>query len=82
MSKQELNPTDPRVDPARNRTGLATLILLEIGSTVLAGLSYWSSLRRLRRGKTPVLRQWPLSLRVAFLFAVIGLAGLWALFVR
>jgi uncharacterized membrane protein YidH (DUF202 family) len=139
MSKQGLNPTDPRVDLARNRTGLAAyrtelaldrttlawvrttltmasfgfgmvaffrtiqerspseeslrlyrgairmgtaLILLGIAATVLAGLSHWSTLRRLRRGETPVLRQWPLSLTVAFLSAIIGLAGLWALFVQ
>jgi putative membrane protein len=137
MSKQEPNPGDPRVDLARNRTGLSTyrtelaldrttlawlrttltmasfgfgmvaffrtiqerspsaeslrlhrgairlglaLILLGIGSTVLAGLSHWSALRRLRRGESPVLSRWPLSLTVAFLFAIIGLAGLWAVF--
>jgi uncharacterized membrane protein YidH (DUF202 family) len=60
----------------------AALILLGIGSTALAGLSHWYTLRRLRRGETPVLTRWPLSLTVAFLPAVIGLAGLWAIFVR
>jgi hypothetical protein len=60
----------------------AALIVLGIAATVLTGLSHWFTLRRLRRGETPVLRQWPLSLTVAFLSAIIGLAGLWALFVR
>ena len=58
------------------------LILLGLVATVLAGLSHWSALRRLRRGETPVLGPWPLSLTVAMLSAVIGLAGLWALFAR
>jgi hypothetical protein len=63
------------------RLGTA-LILLGIVATVLAGLSHWSTLRRLRRGETPVLRRWPLSFTVALLSAIIGLAGLWALFRR
>ena len=61
------------------RMGTA-LILLGIVATVLAGLSHWSTLRRLRRGETPVLSPWSLSLTVAMLSVVIGLAGLWALF--
>ena len=63
------------------RMGTA-LILLGIVATVLAGLSHWFTLRRLRRGESPVLSQWPLSITVAMLTAVIGLAGLWALFAR
>lgn len=56
------------------------LILLGIAATVLAGLSHWFTLRRLRRGQLPVLSQWPLSITVALLFAIIALAGLWAIF--
>jgi putative membrane protein len=63
------------------RMGTA-LILLGIVATMLAGLSHGSALRRLRRGETPVLSPWPLSLTVALLSAVFGLAGLWELFVR
>jgi uncharacterized membrane protein YidH (DUF202 family) len=63
------------------RMGTA-LILLGIAATVLAGLSHWATLRRLRRGETPVLSAWPLSLTVAMLSAVLGLAGLWELFAR
>jgi uncharacterized membrane protein YidH (DUF202 family) len=55
------------------------LVVLAIIATVLAGVSHWLSLRRLRRGESPVLRQWPLSITVAMLFAVLGLVGLWAL---
>jgi len=63
------------------RMGTA-LILLGIVAMVLAGLSHWLTLRRLRRGESPVLSQWPLSITVAMLSAIIGLTGLWALFVR
>ncbi len=58
------------------------LIILGIVATVLAGLSHWFTLRRLLRGESPVLSQWPLSITVAMLSAVLGLAGLWALFAR
>jgi uncharacterized membrane protein YidH (DUF202 family) len=58
------------------------LIVLGLVATVLAGLSHWFTLRRLRRGQTPVLRQWPLSITVAMLSAVISIAGLWSMFTR
>jgi putative membrane protein len=56
------------------------LIVLGLVATVLAGLSHWFTLRRLRRGEHPVMRQWPLSITVASLLAVLCLAGLWAVF--
>jgi putative membrane protein len=56
------------------------LVILGIFATMLSAMSHWFSLRRLRRGEFPVLRQWPLSITVTTLFAVIGLVGLWALF--
>jgi putative membrane protein len=62
------------------RMGTA-LLILGIVAIVLAGVSHWSTLRRLRRGEPPVSSQWPLSIVVALLTAIIGLAGLWALFV-
>ena len=52
-----------------------------LGSTVLAGVSHWRSLRRLRRKESPVLTQWPLSFTVAMLIAIIGLVGLFMIFV-
>jgi putative membrane protein len=58
------------------------LLILGIVAMVLAGVSHWFTLRRLRRGESPVLTQWPLSLTVAMLFAIIGLAGLRALFAK
>jgi len=56
------------------------LVLLGIFATILTGVSHWLTLRRLRRGEVPVLTQWPLSITVTALFAIIGLVGLWALF--
>src|SRR5271165_3087267 len=52
------------------RFGLA-LIVLGLVATVLASLSHWLTLRRLRRGEPPIVSQWPLSITVAVLFAVI-----------
>jgi putative membrane protein len=80
---EERSPTEAtiRLHQGAIRMGTA-LILLGIGSMVLAGVSHWFTLRRLRRGHGPTLRQWPLSLTVAMLSAVLGLAGLWALFAR
>jgi putative membrane protein len=63
------------------RMGTA-LLLLGIGGAVLAGLSHWFALRGLKRGESPRLSRWPLSVTVAMLIAVIGLVGLWELFAR
>ena len=60
------------------RFGVA-LILVAIAATILASLSHWFSLRRLRRSETPVISQWPLSITVGMLLAVAGLVGLWSL---
>jgi uncharacterized membrane protein YidH (DUF202 family) len=58
------------------------LFVLALVATILAAASHWFTLRRLRRGQTPVLTHWPLSITIALLFCVIGLAGLWAIFDR
>jgi putative membrane protein len=55
------------------------LMVISILATMCASLSHWSTLRRLRRGEAPVVSSWPLSITVALLFTVIGLAGLWEL---
>jgi len=55
-----------------------SLVLLGITATVLAGISHWLTLRRLRLDRAPVLTQWPLSITVAMLLACIGLASLWS----
>jgi len=58
------------------------LIVLGTLATVLAALSQWRSLRQLRRGQTPRLSRWPLSITVSLLVSVLFLVALWALFAR
>lgn len=81
LHEQSSSEETVRLHQGAIRMGVA-LILLGIVAMVFASLSHWSTLRRLRRGETPVLSQWPLSITVAVLSAIIGLVGLWALFVR
>jgi len=68
-----------RLHAAAIHFGVA-LIIVAIVATVLAGLSHWSSLRRLGRNEAPVMSKWPLSITVGMLLAVAGLWGLWTLF--
>lgn len=63
------------------KMGLA-LLFLGIVATVLAGVSHWSALRRLRHGEAPTVTYWALSLTVAVLMSCIGLAGLYFLLTR
>lgn len=60
------------------RFGFA-LLFLGIAATVLAGLSHWRTLRRLSRNELPALTMWPLSITVAMLLAIAGLAAVWTL---
>ncbi|HUN63908.1 MAG TPA: DUF202 domain-containing protein [Candidatus Sulfotelmatobacter sp.] len=53
------------------------LILIGVAATLLSGFSQWVSLRRLRRGDDLGLSQWPLSITLALLLAILGLGGLW-----
>ena len=53
------------------------LAVLDLAVTVLAGISAWFTLRRLRRNETSTLSQWPLSISVAVLLAVAGFGALW-----
>ena len=77
-SLEQTNPTprSVRLHYGAVKFGLA-LIILGIVATVSSGVSHWYALRRLRRGDDPVLTQWPLSITLAMLVAVLGLAGLW-----
>ena len=76
MREQSPNPDSIRLYQDAIRMGTA-LVLLGILGAVLAGLSHWLTLRRLRRGESPAVSQWPLSVTIAMLTAVIGLVGLW-----
>ena len=82
-SLRQANPTPEAIHMHEGaiRFGLA-LIVLGIAATVLAMVSHWFTLRRLRREELPVLTQWPLSITVAMLLTVIGLVSLWYVFPR
>jgi putative membrane protein len=81
LQRRSPNPESVRMHEGAIQFGTG-LIVLGIVSTVLAGASHWFTLRRLRRGEPLAVSQWPLSITVAFLSAIIGLAGLWALLAR
>jgi putative membrane protein len=81
MQKRSPSAEAIRLHRGAIRMGTAVLVLGIVGA-VLAGLSHWFTLRRLRRGESPVLTRWPLSVTVAMLTAVIGVVGLWELFAR
>jgi uncharacterized membrane protein YidH (DUF202 family) len=58
--------------------------LLVVGSFAMltASASHWLALRKLRRGESPNIWPWPLSITLALLCAGLGFSGVWALFVR
>jgi hypothetical protein len=58
------------------------LIVLGLIATVMASVSHWFTVRRLRLGQLPVLRQWPLSIVVAMLFGLLCFASLWFVLVE
>jgi len=53
------------------------LVVIGVVATVLSAVSQWFSLRRLRRGDHVAVSQWPLSITLAVLLSILGLAGLW-----
>ena len=80
-SLRQANPTPEAIHMHEGaiRFGEA-LVVLGLIATVLAGISAWFTLRRLRRDEAPVLTQWPLSITVAMLLTVLGLVSLWYVF--
>jgi uncharacterized membrane protein YidH (DUF202 family) len=80
---QQQSPTAEtiRMHQAAFRFGY-TLVIMAILATVLSGVSHWRSLRRLKRGDSPMLTLWPLSITVAMLLSIAGLAALWSLLTR
>jgi putative membrane protein len=81
-SRQIASPSPETARLHQGAIGMgAALLILGIVATVLAGVSHWFALKKLRRGQSE-LAQWPLSITVALLLAVLLLAGVWALFAR
>ena len=58
------------------------LVLLGLLATILSGISHLANLRKVRRDKSIEINKWPLSITVALLLSILGLAGLWALLAR
>jgi len=79
-SLREASPTPEAVQlhASAIRFGMA-LIVLGVAATLLSGITHWRALRRLRRDELPILSRWPLSITVAVLLAIVGLAALWDL---
>ena len=77
-SLRQANPTPEAIHmhQAAIRFGEA-LVVLGLVATVLATVSAWFSLRRLRRHEVPVLTQWPLSITVALFLTLIGSVAFW-----
>ena len=73
------SPESIRLHTGAIRFGTA-LIIIGIVATTLASISHWRTLRRLKRGEAPVLSSWPLSVTLAMMLALLGMAGLWFLF--
>ena len=81
LRERSATPESVRLHENAIRFGVA-LIILGIVATILAGVSLWLTLRRLRRNKAVVLTQRPLSITAAMLLAVVGLVLLYSLFSR
>ena len=81
LRQQSQTPESIRLHAAAIRFGY-TLLILGLLANILSGISHWFTLRRLRRGEMPVLSQWPLSITVAMLLTIAGLAALWSLLAR
>jgi uncharacterized membrane protein YidH (DUF202 family) len=65
-----------RLHQAAISMGVA-LIIMGIAATLVAAVTHWVTLRRMRRGDRLHLAQWPLTLLMAVLLAVVGLYALW-----
>ncbi len=81
LQQQSPTPDSLRLHHAALQFGY-TLLILGLLATVLAGVSHWRTLHRLRRGEMPVLTQWPLSITVAMLLSAAGLSAIWSLLAR
>jgi putative membrane protein len=79
LRERSATPESVRLHEEAIRFGIA-LIVLGIVATILAGVSHWLTLRRLRQNKGVVLTPWPLSITVAMLLALVGLVLLYGLY--
>jgi putative membrane protein len=79
-STQQQSPSADTVRLHRGAVRMGTeLLVLGVIGAVLAGVTHVVALRRIRRGESPALSRWPLSVTLAVMAAVIGIVGLWDL---
>jgi putative membrane protein len=65
-----------RIHQAAIHMGVA-LVIIGLVATALAAISQWRALGKLRRGERIAIAQWPLTLTIVVLVAIVGLYGLW-----
>lgn len=68
-----------RLHQAAIHMGIA-LVAIGMVSTMLVAFSHWMTLRRLRSGEELSVTQWPLTITISVLTAVLGLYALWSMF--
>ena len=74
---RDRSPTPQSVQWHENAIMFGTaLVVLAAVATVLAAASHWFALRRLRRNEPLGITQWPLSITLALMLAVLSLASL------
>ena len=55
------------------------LVIIGLIALALAALSQWKALRKLRHGEQVIVAQWPLTIALAVLLALLGLYALWSI---
>ncbi len=78
LSVAAKNAEMERLHQAAIHMGVA-LVVIGLLATILAAFSQWRALRKLRRGDQIVVAQWPLTIAISILIALLGLYGLWSI---
>jgi len=78
LSQASQSEAAERLHQAAIHIGVA-LVVIGLIATALAAVSQWKSLRKLRRGEPVVIAQWPLTIALAILLALLGLYALWSI---
>jgi putative membrane protein len=72
------NPANKRLHEGAIHFGVA-LVVVGIAALLITAATHRSALRRLRRGETLELSEWPLTITISVLVSVLGLYGLWVI---
>ena len=83
---RSLRQTNPTAETIQFHEGAISfgisLVVLGIAATIVASLSHWLTLRKIKRGEVPAVSLWSVSIATAALLAVVGLMGLWTILGR